>query len=218
MKKRLTLLLAVVLIFSVTVGATLAWLQDTTDTVENTFTIGNIDIELEETWNTPITSPTSWSAKLIPGSPYAKDPIVTVIAGSEKCYLFVKVVEANNSVTATVDGTDVMVSPIVNYDIALTGNGFSILGTPTTSNGEKTTIYWKVVDTATSDQEFEILTDTYVTNDELKGSVQINSALTKDHIEAIITEPSLTFTAYAVQFENMTDANEAWTVATTGNK
>ena len=39
---------AALLLVAMTVGGTLAWLQDTSDTVENTFTASNIDVELDE--------------------------------------------------------------------------------------------------------------------------------------------------------------------------
>lgn len=48
MKKRtLTLVIALVLVAVCAVGGTLAWLMDT-DTVTNTFTVGNVDISLTE--------------------------------------------------------------------------------------------------------------------------------------------------------------------------
>ncbi|MBQ8603508.1 MAG: hypothetical protein IJ410_01505 [Oscillospiraceae bacterium] len=47
-KKSIALLMAVVMLFGVTVGATIAWLTSTTGTVTNTFTVGNIEITLDE--------------------------------------------------------------------------------------------------------------------------------------------------------------------------
>lgn len=76
-------LLALVLVIGCVAGGTVAWLVATSDTVTNTFTYGNIDITLTETTGT--------SYKIIPGTTIKKDPTVTVKAGSEACYLFVKV-------------------------------------------------------------------------------------------------------------------------------
>lgn len=85
-KKAVVLLLAVVLVFGCAVGGTVAWLVTSTAPVENTFTFGNIDIKLEETTDT---------YHIVPGVDIPKDPRVTVSAGSESCWLFVKVDEAN---------------------------------------------------------------------------------------------------------------------------
>ena len=99
MKKRtLALILALVLVFGAAVGGTIAYLTDT-DTVTNTFTVGKVDITLDEakvteygvidsTANTRVTENTY---KLIPGHTYTKDPTIHVDADSEKCWLFVKI-------------------------------------------------------------------------------------------------------------------------------
>lgn len=219
MKKKIALLMAVVMLFGATVAGTLAWLKDTTDPVTNTFTVGDINISLEETWNTDSddegTEPDYWTAKMIPGSVYAKDPVVTVEPNSEKSYVFIEVKEANNEIT--VDG--VKVDPIVMYeDNLVAGEGFTKYS-ETTAEGVTTTVYVKVVDaTTTTAVEFQILTDTYVADDALNGSVKINPDLTKKHIDALENLaadklPTLTFKAYAVQFENVANEAAAWAIA-----
>ena len=50
MKKKIALLMAMVMLFGMTVAGTLAWLQAETDPVVNTFTVGNINITLRY-WN-----------------------------------------------------------------------------------------------------------------------------------------------------------------------
>lgn len=83
MKKRIVIIALAIMMLSVSiaVGTTLAWLMDETDAVENTFTVGDINIELKET--------TGSNYKIVPGNSQAKDPTVTVKAGSEKCYVYV---------------------------------------------------------------------------------------------------------------------------------
>ena len=49
MKKKLTTVLAIVLVVALSVAGTYAYLTDKTDAVENTFTVGNVDIKLAET-------------------------------------------------------------------------------------------------------------------------------------------------------------------------
>lgn len=219
MKKKIAILMAMVMLFAVATAGTLAWLKDDTDPVVNTFTVGNIDISLEETWNTDSdddgTAPDYWTAKMIPGSVYAKDPIVTVELNSEKSYVFIEVKEANNEIT--VNG--VTVDPIVMYEDNLVNGEDFTKYSETTSAGITTTVYVKVVDaTTTAAEEFQVLADTYVTDDNLNGSVKINPNLTKEHMDALENLaadklPTLTFKAYAVQFENVANEAEAWNIA-----
>lgn len=82
-KKALLMVLAAALIVAASIGGTLAWLSDKTTAITNTFTAGDVEIELDETTGTTYT--------LVPGATIAKDPTVTVIANSEDCYVFVKV-------------------------------------------------------------------------------------------------------------------------------
>lgn len=101
MKKRsLALVLALVLAVTAVIGGTLAWLTDTTAEVKNTFTTSDIDITLVETPNFDSDNDgkaDKWQAKMIPGYEYTKDPVVTVVDGSEDCWLFVKFEEENNA-------------------------------------------------------------------------------------------------------------------------
>ena len=63
------------------------------DTVTNTFTVGKVEIKLDETDVTNPTGPRvkANSYKLMPGTTYTKDPTVTVKAGSEESYVRMKV-------------------------------------------------------------------------------------------------------------------------------
>ena len=90
MKKTLITILATVLVCCCAVGGTLAWLMDTSDTLTNVFTVGNIDISLAETKS---------DFKMVPGNTVEKDPTITVESGSEECYVFVKVEVKNNTFT-----------------------------------------------------------------------------------------------------------------------
>ena len=86
-KKTLALVLALTLLVAGVVGGTLAWLTDQTAEVKNTFTVGDINIDLTET---------TADYKMVPGNTITKDPTVTVKANSEACWLFVKVTESEN--------------------------------------------------------------------------------------------------------------------------
>lgn len=172
--KTFVVMLALVLALGCAVGGTIAWLTAQTGEVKNTFTYGNINIDLTET------VPENRQAKIIPGQDIPKDPKVTVKANSEDCYLFVKVVE---------DGT--FVANKVTYDIA---DGWELV------EGQ-TNVYWREVSANAANQDFYVLKD---------NKVYVKDTLTKDDIKDITTNPTLTFTAYAVQRDGVDTAAAAW--------
>lgn len=137
--KVLVMTLALMLVVGLSVGGTLAWLTAKTNSVVNTFTVGDINIDLTETERT---------YKIIPGVDLAKDPKVTVKKDSEACWLFVKVVEANWPKATEADGTRK-----VNYAIAA---GWNLVdGT--------TDVYYREVAASTADQVFDVLANNQVT-------------------------------------------------------
>lgn len=93
-KKTVALLLALTLVLGVVAGGTIAWLTDTTTPVKNTFTTSDITVNLEETKGTNITDGKSF--QMVPGWTIEKDPKAWVEAGSEVCYLFVKLEKSTN--------------------------------------------------------------------------------------------------------------------------
>ena len=103
MKKKLTLLVAFVLVFALGVAGTFAYLTSSA-TVTNTFTVGNVQIKLDEAVVNPDgtavepaarTETGNTNYKLLPGHTYTKDPTVTVLAGSEKSYVRMLVTVSN---------------------------------------------------------------------------------------------------------------------------
>ena len=95
--KALLLTLCAVLLVAASVMGTMAYLTST-DTVENTFTVGNVKITLDEakvntdgTLATPAERVKANEYKLLPGHTYTKDPTVTVKAVSESSYVRMKV-------------------------------------------------------------------------------------------------------------------------------
>lgn len=95
--KALLLTLCAVLLVAASVMGTMAYLTST-DTVENTFTVGNVKITLDEakvntdgTLAAPAERVKANEYKLLPGHTYTKDPTVTVKAVSESSYVRMKV-------------------------------------------------------------------------------------------------------------------------------
>ena len=193
MKKTLLTILCTIIICSCVMSVTLAYLVDKTDTVKNTFTIGNISITLEETKGEAGNSEVGFinkTFKMLPGKKYAKDPIVTVEAGSEACWLFIEVKKTtgfDKYMECAIDVAD-------DEWIAL--------------NGEDG-VYYRAVSAVTADTPFTILKGEG--EGEFKnGMVTIKSTLTNvDMIAVADNLPNITFTAYAVQQEGLT-VQQAW--------
>ena len=95
--KALLLTLCAVLLVAASVLGTMAYLTSSAE-VKNTFTVGKVEIKLDEAKvnadGIPVEGAdrvTANSYKLMPGTTYTKDPTVTVKAGSEESYVRMKV-------------------------------------------------------------------------------------------------------------------------------
>lgn len=100
--KALLMSLCAVLLVAASVLGTMAYLTDSKD-VKNTFTVGNVTIELDEAKvdekgnlvknqdDTLVDRVTQNEYKLLPGHTYVKDPTVTVLAPSVESYVRMKV-------------------------------------------------------------------------------------------------------------------------------
>ena len=134
--------------------------------------------------NITLTENTGNDYKIIPGKDIPKDPTVTVKGGSEDCWLFVKVEESGTFVADKVT--------------------YAIDKDWTALEGEKG-VYYRKVAAVTADTDFSVLEGNKIT---------VKDTLTKGDIKDIAaTNPTLTFTAYAVQQENIADAATAWKAA-----
>lgn len=86
-KKIVSLCLAAVLVVMAIAGATMAYFNDT-KTAENTFTVGNVKIDLTEpNWES---SGKEEAKEVYPGEPLAKDPTVENV-GENPCFVRIKV-------------------------------------------------------------------------------------------------------------------------------
>lgn len=164
-KKTLAVALAFVLVIAMSVAGTFAYLTDKTETVTNTFTVGKVDIDLTEK--------TGDTYKMIPGEDIEKDPTVTVKAGSEASWVFVKIEKS------------------ADFDAFMT---FAVAdGWTELENG----VYYRAVDAvAKDDVTFSVINDNTVT---VKSDVVFTEG-----------QPTLTFTAYAIQAAGFDSAAAAW--------
>ena len=121
--KLLTTLGAVALIGAIGVGSTFAYLSATTQTVTNTFTVGNVSFDglnggLTESLVKRGTDGKYvdadeagvWSVKenkyenLVAGEDLYKDPTVHIAANSEDCWVYAKIVNTNPDLAITYSG------------------------------------------------------------------------------------------------------------------
>ena len=176
------LIAAIVLVIGCTAGGTVAWLVSKPKPIVNVFTVGNINATLTET---------KTAFKIVPGVDIAKDPVATVKANSEDCYLFMQPTEENWPKFKTTEAGST--TRKVEYEIA---DGWTELKS---EHG----VYYREVTKSDKDQVFHVLKNDKVT---------VSSTLTKEEADAIQTagDPKLTVAVYAVQKENMGSATEAW--------
>lgn len=183
MKKKVLSIVAVVLVLCCAIGGTLAWLTAKSDVVKNTFSPSNIKIELKET--------TGAQYKMVPGYTIEKDPAAKVLAGSEQCWLFVKIEKSGNF------------DQYLTYEPA---NGWEPVA-------EETNVYARKVTTPEIGTAYSVLLNDQVTVKDGVDETMMNS-LTAE------TYPTLTITAYASQLHKnaTTDftAAEAWVNASKG--
>lgn len=185
-RKMLAMLLSMMLVAVVAIGGTYAYLTSTTETVVNTFTVGSVNITLDETdvdvygvkdGDTRVTENTY---KLIPGHTYVKDPIVHVTAGSEKCWLFVKVVDEIAAIQDTTKVADQMAA-----------KGWSVIDA---TNGIYA--YAEIVDASAAAKDVPVFD-----NFKVLGTAEV----------AQYEDETIEITAYAVQADGFTTAQAAWT-------
>ena len=196
-KKILLGVLALALVAVVSVVGTLAYLQDQSGPVTNTFVVGKVDIDLLEKDYVPednaltgdlISGHTNADYKLVPGRVSPKDPTVKVLTGSEDCWVFVAVKEVNNTLGE---------GKVVQWSAAA---DWTKLSSTIEIDGVACDVYaYSTAQSASAELPFLAGgTD---------GQITINSELTDDLTG---NEPQLVFYAYGVQAEGFSTAAAAW--------
>lgn len=192
MKKGLILILSIVMVVGISISATLAYLFVETTSVENTFVYGDINITLDESKDLDL--------KMIPGKDITKDPKVTVLENSEACWLFVMIEKSTNF------------DNFMEYTVATgwtQGDGTNV----------PANVYYREVPAMTANTKFEVLdgNKVHVKEGVLKTALNTfdadkNGELSEEEKAAL---PKLTFTAYAVQKDNVTSVADAWELVET---
>ena len=206
MKKTIAIVALVVLVAVASVLGTLAYLTST-DTVKNTFTVGKVNITLDEAevdMNgvavTPAKRVKKNEYKLMPGHTYTKDPMVTVLAGSEPSYIKMTVTFSKASALDAIfapTGAD-LTSIFKGYDSA---NWIYKDNTKDATADTRTYEFWykETVGAPTADVALDALFD----------SITVPGTITNEQL-ATIEGMTITVNAYAIQADGFANAEAAW--------
>ncbi len=192
-KKIATTVLAASLLVTATVSTTVAYLTSK-DEVKNTFTVGDIVIDMDET-DVDFSSDTDRDKfnkyHIIPGGEYEKDPIIHIGTSSEDCYVFVKVDNGIKSIELS--DTETANNTIKSQMLA---NGWTLV--------EGETDVYKLNRVATKDDE----------NIPVFESFKIREDVDNETL-AQYADANVVVKAYAIQAEGFSSAEEAWIAAPT---
>ncbi|MCI8949658.1 MAG: hypothetical protein HFG49_06380 [Lachnospiraceae bacterium] len=196
MKKQIIAAAAAAMICAGAIGGTFAYLTSQTETVNNTFTVGNNvafaenggldEAKVNELGEAEPGAErvTENQYKLLPGHEYTKDPTVHIKGGSEPCYVFVHV---ENGISEIEDESQTIAAQIAENWTAV--------------DGKPGYYYWTagVVTPETDDVDLEVFSKFSVKEDADYGALQ-----------EIVTEgKTIQITACLIQADGFTDANAA---------
>ena len=193
MNKRKILITAFALLTLFLIGGTMAYFTDT-ETVTNTFTLGNVDITLTEP-NFVAANATG----LMPGSVVAKNPIITNV-GASSAYVFLKVTEPCYNT-----------AKVFNYTL---NSGWTVVGTAGSCSGSGVSTIDTVYAYSNGTAMTELPTSGTTATAALFDNVTINGNLDATAVNALsATTIQMVINAYAIQKDNLssTAPGTVWT-------
>ena len=204
--KALLVVACALLLVAASVFGTMAYLTST-DEVKNTFTVGKVSIKLDEAKANPDGSLVANADrvkaneyKLLPGHTYNKDPMVTVLSGSEPSYVKMTVTFSKaNEMDAIFAPTGADLTSIFKgYNAA---NWIAKGNTKDATANTRTYEFWykEAVGALTADVALDALFD----------SITVPGTITGEQL-ATIEGMTITVNAYAIQADGFADADAAW--------
>lgn len=214
-KKAMLMTLCAIILVVATVFGTMAYLTST-DEVENTFTVGNVKITLDEakvnTNGSPVEGADRVKAneyKLMPGHTYTKDPTIHVDAASEDCFIRAKVTLTNakewiaiatkyadNKVENIIKGTDDNIWWVSQPAVDETAN--TVTYTFVYKNESHTDELGKRIWTSTDSKDLVLFNE-----------IAIPGGLTNDELKSVGAS-KITVVAEAIQADGFANADAAW--------
>ncbi len=204
--KALLVVACALLLVAASVFGTMAYLTSN-DEVVNTFSVGSVAIKLDEAKANTDGSLVEGagrvkanSYKLLPGHTYNKDPMVTVLSGSEPSYVKMTVTFSKaNELDAIFAPNGANLTSIFNgYDAA---SWIAKGNTKDTTANTRTYEFWykEAVGAPTADVALDALFD----------SITVPGEITKEQL-ATIEGMTITVNAYAIQADGFANATAAW--------
>ena len=232
-KKIVALLLCAVLLIGASIAGTVAYLTSQ-DSVENTFTVGNIQIKLDEanvaTTDENDRTETGNAYHLLPNQTYTKDPTVRVKEGSEEAYIRMIVTVGNYSNMLSAFNSDATYDD--NYIVS---DASSVLGTgssgqmvvldklvdrnagawecvkftqdATANTGTYVFNYYPGAYTVTADNKDAV--EDYVALPALFTTITVPKEIDNEHL-AYLNNTTITINAQAIQTAGFNSVDEAW--------
>ena len=200
--KVLILVLCAMLLVVSTVFATVAFLTST-DSVQNTFTFGQVIITLDEaevTTNGVVVQGADRrhtnDYHLIPGHFYVKDPIVHVDADSETCWLFIKI---DNDLSAIIEGKNTVdandpAETVYTIEAQMLKNGWVLI--------DEQNNVWALNRPANAGENIPVF-DSFTIKDDANVALY---GTTKDDEGNVTGGATIDVIAYAVQMDGFTNA------------
>ena len=214
--KVVLLALCMAALIVVSVLGTMAYLTSQ-DTVVNTFTVGNVAITLDEADVNELGVVDGTGRveeneyKLLPGHTYIKDPTVTVLEGSEPCYVKMTVTFTEAAALDEIfkpNGADLK-SIFNGYDANnWIYKGYTD-GTDTDTNATTRTYEFWYKDVAKAPAENGDEVEDNLELDALFDSITVPGFITNEQL-ATIEGMTITVNAYAIQADGFADAADAW--------
>lgn len=197
------LLMAAILLVVASILGTMAYLT-AEDSVTNTFTVGNVAIKLDEAeTNEQGVIQGDERVKgnkyhLIPGHTYSKDPMVTVLKGSEESYIRLQVSITNaKELDKIFDPGAIMTDLFAGYEPAT----WLYKGNTVSNNTRTYEFYFHEKVTAPLDSDLALKP--------IFKSLTVPSAITNEQL-AMLKDMKITVVAHAIQADGFGDATTAW--------
>jgi len=205
MKKRKTILAAVVLLLVFLVGGAIAYFTDT-DTKTNTFTIGSVDITLTEPlWDELVktggdTSIPDDAEDMMPGESVTKDPTINNVSTKNDAYVFAKVEVPCTTIVAPATEAVELFTYTVNTEWA----ELSSAAVACTDGGTATHVYYYGTGgTLTKLNKAANASTPTSTSAPVFGSVTLRSTLKAAEIPNINNNKTITVNAYGIQADGL---------------
>lgn len=200
-KKAFLTVMCAMMLVAASVAGTMAYLTSG-DTVKNTFTVGNVQIKLDEAKvkedgtvvGTDRVKENTY--KLIPGHTYHKDPTVTVLKGSESSYIRLLV-----TVTKSAELDEIGIDLLTTFKGYDAGNWLYKENKEDTTANTRTYEFWYKEAVAAPEED--------VVLDALFDEIQVPGSITNGQL-ATIEGMTITVNAYAIQADGFENAEVAW--------